>query len=233
MFVLGLLVSGVVLTSCGILPTAGAGPVEITQLFSQDDGLGLGVASCNGAPEATVSDLIDGQYLVEVRTTQQWERGNECLDVVVINVDMSLDSFEIIDLTSGDVFPYPPVIEAVPPSVDIDGVWQMVEVNGEQVEVGVNTIEIPKVEIEAGFLSGRLGCNGGGAELLIDGAQVRGFLESTAELCSIPDGSEEMVLTERIFSSMLTSGDGFNVERAESKMIWRMDAAFIVFELLQ
>ena len=184
------------------------------------DGVGLGVASCNGDPVAVVSDLIDGQYLVEVRTTRAWEVGNECLDVVIIGADLSLDSFEIVDLTSGEVFEYPPVEPDVAPAVKMDGTWRMVEVDGEPVEVGVNTIKIPEFTIEAGFLSGELGCNSGGAELLIDGDQVRGFLESTAELCGIPDGSEEMVPTERILSSMLNSTQGFLVERDGDTMTW-------------
>jgi hypothetical protein len=225
------LVFGIVLSSCGFFPTARPGSVEVTQLFLDDDGISLGVASCNAAPDATVSDLTDGQYLVEVRTTQKWERGEACLDVVMIDVDPALARFEIVDLANGKVFQVPPVVEDLPPSVDMDGVWRMIEVNGEQVEVGVNTIEIPEVEIEAGFLSGRLGCTGGGAELLIEGARVRAFLQSESQLCNLPDGGDEMVLTERVLSSMLESEVGFDVQRTGSTMVWQFGTELVLFEL--
>jgi len=227
----GLLVFAFVLSGCALSPTARPGSVEITQLFLDDDRVMLGVASCNGAPEATISDLTDNQYLVRVRTTQEWERGEDCGDLVTIDVDPALDKFEIVDLTSGKVFAVPPIVEDIPPSVDMEGVWRMIEVNGEQVVAGVNTIEIPEVEIDAGFLSGQLGCNGGGAELLIDGSRVRGFLVREEQLCSIPDGGDEMVLTERILSSMLDSDVGFDVERLGSTMEWRAGADRVIFEL--
>jgi len=67
----------------------------------------LVVESCNGAPEAAVTDLIDGRYSVGVETTQSWNRGNECADAVEIEVDPELASFEIEDLVGGTVFTVP------------------------------------------------------------------------------------------------------------------------------
>jgi hypothetical protein len=204
--------------------------VDVIDIASEqgDDGLTLVVASCNGAPEADV-EFVDGQYLVEVRTTQEWDTGNECADLVTITIDPDLDAFEVVDQSSNDVFPYPPVPEIVAPSVDIEGQWRMIEVNGAVVEVGVNTIEIPMFEITSRFLSGQLGCNTGGAELLIDGNQVRAFLESTAELCSNPDGSEEMIPTERVLRFMLESEDGFSVELTGDIMTWVDDSDALRF----
>ncbi len=214
---------------CSFLPTAGPGRVDITGISEVPDGLWLEVASCNGAPVATIGELIDGQYRVEVRTTQQWDRGLECLDAVRFEVDNPPAVFEIVDASSGDVFVFPLVAEPVPPQVDIDGTWRMIEVNGEPVEVGVNTIEIPEITIEAGFLSGQFGCNGGGAELQEAGQRIKAFVvESETALCTIPDGSDEEIATERILFEMLTEGAGVQVNNGV--MTWQQDASQLVFK---
>ncbi len=215
--------------SCSAFPTARPGRVDITQVFVNGDEVSLGVASCNGAPVAEVGELIDGQYRVEVRTTQAWERGNECLDAASFVVENPPPMFEIVDASSGEVFPVPPIAEPLPPQVDIDGTWRMIEVNGEPVEVGVNTIEIPEITIEAGFLSGQFGCNGGGAELQEAGERIKAFfVESEEELCTIPDGSDEEIATERILFEMLTEGAGVLVN--DGVMTWQQDVSQLVFK---
>lgn len=189
----------------------------------------LNVASCLGAPEAAVVDQGGGRYEVEVRTTQSWDRGNACADVIEIAVDPGLQSLEIFDTKRGVVFelPKPPL----PKRLDIEGRWEMVEVNGEAVEIGVNTGVIPLIEIEAGFLSGTFGCNAGGGEVLFDGEVLRiAGLASTSHLCGIPDGSEEMVLTERTLVSMLES-EGASVTRNGEVMTWSAETDRILFEL--
>ena len=225
----GLLLLACSTVGCGILATDALAVMEV---LDHGDGPVLVIASCNAAPEVTASDLLDqNRYEVEVRATTDWDRGNECADAVALELDGAPVQFEIVDTKSGRSFPFPPEPEAVVVAVDLDGAWQMTRVNGALVEVGVNTIEIPRITIEAGFLSGRFGCNGGGAELLVDGASVRGVVESTAELCSIPDGAEEMVPTEGVLTSMLSRGT--TVQRDGTEMIWS-DAAGneLVFELI-
>lgn len=189
----------------------------------------LSVASCGGAPEADVADQIDGRYSVEVRTTQSWDRGNDCADLIEIAVDPDLKSLEIFDTKRGVVFELPK--RQVADALDIDGVWRMVEVNGEAVAIGVNTSKTPEIEIQAGFLSGQLGCNRASAELLRDGTHLRSAgLESQAELCGIPDGSEEMVLTELTLRKMLESADGIELTRTDRQMIWVSGSNQVVFE---
>lgn len=206
------------------------GPVDVMWAdFAGPGVVELGVASCNGSPRAEVGDLGDGNYEVRVRTTQEWDVGEDCGDLVTISVDKGLDELVLTDLTSGEVFDVP---SQIPPVVelDIDGSWELVEVNGEPVAVGVNTEVIPLIEIQAGFLSGNLGCNGVGVELLLDGNRLRGFgLEGTAEQCGIPDGSETMVLTERTLSSLL-SEPGAEITLIDDQMLWERRDEVAVFE---
>jgi len=192
----------------------------------EPDVLSVMVDSCNGAPEADVVDLGDGRYEVEARTTQTYDSGEDCGDVVQIPVDPDLDALEVVDRVSGETFLWPedPVVLA-----DIDGTWRMVEVNGGRVEVGVNTAEIPEITIDAGFLNGNLGCNNGGGELLQGEAILEAaFIERTAELCTIPDGGEVMVPTERTLVELL--GEGATVERSDDRMTWRGEAGSVTFD---
>lgn len=190
----------------------------------------LNVASCLAAPEASVVDQGGGRYEVEVRTTQSWDRGQDCSDVVEIAVDPALESLEIFDTKRGAVFelPKPPL----PKLPDIEGRWEMVEVNGEVVESGVNTAVTPHIEIEAGFLSGSFGCNAGGGEVLFDGEVLRvAGLRTTAQLCEFTDASEGAVPTEQTMLAMLGSSEGVFVARNGSAMTWSVGTDRIVFEL--
>lgn len=194
----------------------------------EPDVLSIMVGSCNGAPAADVEELGDGRYEVEARTTQSYDSGDACGDIVEIPVDPERHSFEVVDRVSGDTFVWPPIPPTEP--VEIDGTWEMVEVNGEPVHVGVNTAVVPRLHIDAGFAAGTFGCNRGGAELLQDGAtMLPSPIESEAELCSIPDGSEVMVLTERTLLALFESG--FGIERIAGRMTWSGDPGSVVFEL--
>lgn len=219
-------VCGLVLVACA---SGRPGPVDVASANLAGPGVvGLGVSSCNGAPQAEVEDLGEGHYSVRVRTTQEWDVGEACGDVVTIAVDKKFDQLEITDLTSGRVFDLPSQVpEAV--ELDIDGEWEMVEVNGEPVVLGVNTEQTPIIEIQAGFLSGNLGCNGVGVELLLDGNRLRGSgLEGTAQQCGIPDGSEVMLLTERTLSSLL-SDPGAEITLIDDQMLWTRGGENAVF----
>lgn len=63
----------------------------------------LMVASCNGAPEATVYET-DGRLEIKVEATQDWDRGDECADAVTIQVEEGFGVLEIRDRTSGREF---------------------------------------------------------------------------------------------------------------------------------
>lgn len=105
------------------------------------------------------------------------------------------------------------------PAVDIEGTWWAVQLDGEPIEIGRNTAEMPWFEITATSLGGNLGCNGGGGEYELRGDRLRvPSLVGTTELCGVPDGSEVMVPTETVLSWMLTSGATVSV--GEGSMTW-------------
>ena len=77
--------------------------------------------------------------------------------------------------------------------------------------VGETTAEIPDIMIRAGenagVVSGVFGCNRLSIEVTFTPETILGrpeTLEGTEELCSIPDGSEELVLTERTLLKLLS-----------------------------
>ena len=102
------------------------------------------------------------------------------------------------------------------------GDWRLASVNGEEIVVGVNTESPALITIDATSVSGDFGCNGGAAELidLGDGRLQGQMLESEEQLCSIPDGSEEMVLSERAITSLLESAAGFTITGDSDQMTW-------------
>ena len=71
------------------------------------DTLVVTVDSCNGAPSADVRDLGDGRFEIETRTTQGYDAGQDCGDIVEIPVDPARDSFEVIDRVSGTTYLWP------------------------------------------------------------------------------------------------------------------------------
>lgn len=188
----------------------------------------LGVESCNATHEVVVTSPIDGRYTVLVERTSPGSPGDDCLDIVEVAVDPDLETLEIEDLISGEVFPWPTTEPPTP--VSFEGRWAMTEVNGEPVEPGVNTQSIPEFTIDAGFLTGNFGCNGGGGELLLDGTQLRGFVGGDEELCTTPD-SDELVPTERLILEMLNSNDGATVTLVgDEAMIWQRGNDELVFQ---
>ena len=50
----------------------------------------------------------------------------------------------------------------------IDGVWQIVEIDGQPVEIGENTIEAPFLVIDVTDLAATLGCNDGTGSIRLD-----------------------------------------------------------------
>ena len=106
------------------------------------------------------------------------------------------------------------------PTSDIAGIWWAVELDGEPIEIGRNTAELPWFEIDASTIAGNFGCNAGGGSYRLQDTRLRvSNLESEQELCGIPDGSETMVPTERVLREMLAS-TGATVEVSDETMTW-------------
>ncbi len=105
--------------------------------------------------------------------------------------------------------------------VDVTGIWWAEQLDGEEIEVGVNTAEIPWFEITDETIGGSFGCNGGGGEYSLDAnVLIASDLASQAVLCAIPDGSEVMVPTELILQELLTVPGGFEVSIDGDTMVW-------------
>ena len=217
----------------GFAVFSGRNDVRVLSIDRPDPGvLQLAVASCNATHDLVVTDLVEGRFALSVEQTSPGDSGADCSDIVEYPIDPTLETFEVEDLVSGDVFEWPP--PDIPTPVNIDGTWLMTQVNGEPVEVGVNTQSIPLIDIESGFLSGNFGCNGGGGELFQEGDQLRGVVGGDEEFCGMQDlgASGEFVPTERIFLEMLNSDDGASVRVTDdSLMIWRRGADELIFEM--
>ncbi len=189
----------------------------------------LVVDSCNGAPEAILTEFVDGTYRVSVQTTQSYDAGNDCADLVKIDVDPTLESFTISDMVSGTVFQLPAVPIDPSDEIEIDGVWKMTEVNDVAVEVGINTEQIPELEIDAGFIAGNFGCNTAGGETVRDGTAMFPMLvEGNEELCTIPDGGAQMVPTERALLDLFASG--FEIGQTGNEMVWTNGSNTVRFQ---
>ena len=183
----------------------------IRAVRSSPETVSLSVDSCNQNPEvAELEETEPGVFEVLVRT-QLPSTGNDCADGVSIDVDPELQSIVIVDRASGESFS---LGTGEPAPIGLNGIWRMTTVDiGFPVTVGETTAEIPEIMIrageEAGVISGVFGCNRLSIEVTFTPDTIRGrpeTLEGTEELCSVPDGSEELVLTERILLELL-SGD--------------------------
>lgn len=107
------------------------------------------------------------------------------------------------------------------PALDVTGTWWAVSLDGEPIEIDRNTAALPWFEIGDSAIGGNLGCNDGGGSYRLEGNRlIASDLVSEAALCTIPDGSEVMVPTERILTELLTSDAGFDVTVAGDTMTW-------------
>ncbi len=108
----------------------------------------------------------------------------------------------------------------------VDGIWAVVEVDGEPVEVGVNAAEPPYLEIGGAEIEGHLGCNGGGGRLVAkEGTLVVSEFFRTAAGC-MPDS---LMFVEHALADVLDRGD-VPYRLSRGRMIWEAAGHTIVFE---
>lgn len=99
--------------------------------------------------------------------------------------------------------------------------WQVTSIDGEPLEIGTNTRLTPRFEFSDGRLGGNMGCSSFGAEYALQGTRLRvSHLESTLEGCAIPDGSDEMVLSERVLRLLFELNEGFQASLDQDTMVW-------------
>lgn len=107
----------------------------------------------------------------------------------------------------------------------LDGTWEIVEVDGQSIVPGDNTVSPPYFEIGDGRADGSLGCNDGGAPLDVTERVIDfGALERTEQACDIAVSFAEMALVDVIADGIVEwSRDG-------DRMIWVAAGRQIVLE---
>lgn len=168
------------------------------------------MASCNQNPfVAEVEQADPGTFEVLVRTHLP-NNGDDCADGVTIDIDSAHPTAAIVDRASGKSFHL--LGTGQPAPLGLNGVWRMTTVDiGRPVTVGQTTAEIPEITIragaESGVIEGNYGCNYLSIEVTFTTHTVTGWPETLAgsqELCSIPDGSDQFVLTEQTLLDLLS-----------------------------
>ena len=109
----------------------------------------------------------------------------------------------------------------------VEGVWAVVEVDGQPAEVGVNMAGAAYVDIGAGEITGHLGCNDGGGVITIDETTI--LIDEffrTASGC-IPD--DRMIVEEALWAAMVADPVTYAIPTS-SQMIWRAGGHEVVFE---
>lgn len=196
------------------------------------------VGACNQEPFVDeLEQTAPGTYEVLVRTELK-SNGDECADLVSIAVDPDHEALTVVDRVSGETFEMFGSGEPAP--LGLNGVWEMRTVDSRSVRAGGNTETIPEITIsateESAVLSGNFGCNDQSIEVTFEGETLIGrpdTLEGTEEFCSIPDGSNELVLTERTLLELLSgepvsarlSGDRLTIGNGDTDSVFERVAA--------
>lgn len=210
---LALLVALVVVASCGTALTGSDGRADVFEAVRTSPGtVELSVASCNQGPfVAELEQTAPGEYEVLVRT-RVGNDGEDCNDLVTIEIDPTNPTVAITDRASGKTFDLLGTGEPSP--LGLNGVWRMTTVDmGHPVVVGRTTVEVPEITIrageEAGVIEGNFGCNDLAIEVTFTNEMITGqprSLEGGTEPCSAPDSSAQLMLTERTLLDLL-AGD--------------------------
>ena len=214
---LALAVAAAVAAGCGSsgVPILGSGNrADVLEATRTAPGtVRLLVASCNQGPYLDEVDQPDpGTYEVLTRT-RVGNTGDDCADLVELDIDPAHRTVTIVDRVSGHTFEL--LGTGQPAPLGLNGVWRMTTVDiGNPVAAGRTTREIPELTIradeDAGVIEGNFGCNERRIEVTLTADTITGrpeTLEGGTEQCPGPGGgSEAMVLTERTLLELL-SGD--------------------------
>ncbi len=205
---IGLAIVLIAISGCGVIGSGGrADIIEATR--TAPGTVDLSVGSCNQNPFVAELDQVEpGTYEVLVRT-ELGDNGEDCADQITVDIDPAHPTVVIVDRSSGESFTL--LGTGQPAPLGLNGVWRMTTVDtGRPVAVGRTTAEIPEITIQAGeesgVISGNFGCNHLSIEVSFTADKITGrpeTLEGTEELCAIPDGSEQLVLTERTLLDLL------------------------------
>lgn len=101
------------------------------------------------------------------------------------------------------------------------GIWWVETIDGYEVEWGRYAASVPWVEFSTATISGNLGCNAFGADVMTDDSRVvleNGF-KAEAD-CSEPNDAENLMWSEQVLARFLDQQDGFEVRVTDQLMRW-------------
>lgn len=206
---IGLFAVMVVAAGCGVFGSGGR--VDIIEATRVDPGtVSLSVAACNEDPfVAEVEQTSPGTYQVLVRTRLSND-GEDCSDQVTLHVDATHPTVVVVDRHSGQSFGL--LGSGLPSPLGLNGIWRMTTVDrGHLVTVGRTTAEIPELTIragaESGVIEGMFGCNHLSIEVTFAADTITGqpdTLKGIRESCTIPEGSDQLELTEQTLLELLS-----------------------------
>ena len=117
--------------------------------------------------------------------------------------------------------------ETAEPPTGVDGVWQVVEVDRQPAEDGVNMAGLAYLEIANGEINGYLGCNDGGGRIEVSETTIliSDFFR-TAAGC-IP---ESLMTVEDALWAAIVAGPATYAIPTANQMIWQAGGREVVFE---
>ncbi len=117
-------------------------------------------------------------------------------------------------------------------TVDLAGSrWEIVEIDSEIIEIGINTVETPRVSFRDATVTGHDGCNGFDAEYEVTGSTLSiGNAEGEQQGCSIPDGADQLIPPQRVLNSIFDSANGVEVTIEDETMNWTGSGHTVVLQ---
>ena len=108
----------------------------------------------------------------------------------------------------------------------MDGVWVVVEIDGQPVVVGDNTTAVPYVDIDGGDLTGSFGCADGRASFLMSDVvlSVESLTPPTGSCASVAVSFAENALLDVLSAPEV----GFTLD--DDRMVWVAAGRQLVFE---
>lgn len=108
----------------------------------------------------------------------------------------------------------------------VEGVWAVVEVDGQPAEVGVNMARAAYLDIAGGEVRGHLGCNSGGGMISISETtiQIDEFFREAAGC--IPEDLE--IVEEALWAAIVADPATYSI--TASQMIWLAGGHEVLFE---
>lgn len=108
----------------------------------------------------------------------------------------------------------------------VDGLWVVVEIDGQPIVIGDNTADVPYVEIDGGALVGSFGCSEGSASLASSDVilSVESLTPPTGSCASVAVSFAENALLDVLGAPEI----GFTLD--DERMVWVAAGRQLIFE---